>query len=362
MKFLNYFTSKKSRFSYTQRPKGRIVPSIDDFIKAVESATNPTLQNRLLLYSHYETTMLYDTYVSALIEKRLENITSKNIVLFDGDKRVETSLFDSPKFEKFTKDVILNKFWGMTLFEFNRGYFDYYKIPIKHINPFRREVLVTPYDETGTSFDNNNCLFIGDDEDLGLLLKITLLSLYKRLGMFNYGRYVDLASENFTQLKVRGLTEELGLDTIESYQNRAGGGTMQLPEGAELSQENQSSSQQNQLFENYMSMLKEELAVLILGQTMTTQNGSSRSQAEVHQIEQETKYSSDEKYLLDVLNYDFIEYVGLWGIPYSDSMRFELVETSETQLNRKLNNYKILKDLGLQFTDEELRRQFDLLI
>jgi len=107
-----------------------------------------------------------------------------------------------------------------------------------------------------------------------------------------------------------------------------------------------------------MKLLKDELAVLILGQNMTTSDGSSRSQAEVHQIEQMEKYSSDEQNVLDVLNYEFIDKLPLWGYNVKPTMQFRFLETSAKAINQKLKNLTALQQLGLQLTDEEIREKF----
>ena len=55
---------------------------------------------------------------------------------------------------------------------------------------------------------------------------------------------------------------------------------------------------------------------LVLGQTMTTEDGSSRSQAEVHERTQEDIFDADGKYVLDVLNYEFTKVLNqLFGLP-----------------------------------------------
>lgn len=360
------------RFKVYELPINRQLPSVDLYMQALDGASSKIVQHRTSLYDFYHVMLRIDSYVASLMEKRLENIGNKTVQIeYDGKPMEELDyFFTAPKFRTFLEDVILTKFWGFNLFEFDhikyrdRLWFDYSVIPHKHVNPYRKEVLANQMDMEGTPYDNKpGVLFVGDVDDLGLFSKVTLLSIYKRLGLFNYSKYVDLASENFTQLKVKGYVDDSNIHSIQQQLEKRAGGVLSVPEGMDMEFDNQTSTSQNQLFENYMKLLQEELAILILGQNMTTQDGSSRSQAEVHKAEQNDKFASDERYILDVLNYEFVDFLPLWGFEYDTSkLKFKFLPNTSDELKRKLEEYKTLKDLGVVFTDNELRDTFKDLI
>jgi hypothetical protein len=376
---MSLLTNIRNAFAYKPKKDGkvkviefsqkRITPKVDEFIDAVYSARNKMTQSRSMLYDHYQQTLTVDNVVRSMLMKRLDNIQNKTVALYDGDNELVDlrPFFESPKFREFITNIVMVKFWGMSLFEFSemdykgKAWFDYKIIPIKHINPYNREVLISQNDSNGEPISKYpECLFLGDADDLGLLLPVTLLSLYRRLGMFNYGKYVDLASENFTVMMQREFSDSQNINRInDMLSKRDGGGVLSVPDGVDFRMENQSSSQQNDLFEGYMKMLKEEIAVLILGQTMTTSDGSSRSQAEVHQDEQENKFSGDERYVLDVLNYEFMDMLPIWGIGVKESYRFKFLPNSASDLKNRINQLKELKELGLQLSEEELRDKFN---
>lgn len=368
-----YENTKSKKFKIIETTKQHITPAIDIYINSLQSASNKTIQSRVLLYDSYLTTLMVDDVVQSLLDKRLDNITNKSIQIYQNDKHLEDMdyFFESPKFQQFLKDMIMTKFWGFQLFEFDefvfdeKKWFDYKVIPHKHVNPYRKEVLKKQFDREGISFEKrNDYLFIGDEDDLGLLSKITLLSLYNRLGMFGYSKYLDLASENFQTIKTRGYVDDEDINHIQKQlATRGSGGNIQVPDGIDFDLINQSSSQQNQLFENYMERVKDRMATLILGQTMTTSDGSSRSQAEVHQSEQSKKYSSDELFVLNVLNFEFRDYLPLWFKDINtNGMEFRLVPSTAEEIRNKLQTYKLLKELGMQFSEDQLREAFSTLL
>jgi hypothetical protein len=353
----------------------RVSPSIDEYTHALDSAKSKVLQSRILLYDNYIATLDLDAMVVSLLNKRFGNLENKSIELVNKDtNEVDDNykeFLNSPRFKEFVMDILNTKFWGFNVFEFNtlvthnQEYFDYYLFPHKHINPYSKEVLKYQYDSKGISFKNKaDIMMIGDSDNLGLLSQIALLSIYKRFGMFNYSRYSELAAENFTQIQAGGATDAIQMQKLQSdILDRGRGGLLNTPEGVNLDFQNQSSSSQNQLFENYQTMIKEEMAILILGQTMTSFDGSSRSQAEVHSDEQDSLFASDERFILNTLNFDFKEYLNYWFADFdSAKYEFKFKINSSVELKKQLDEYKELKELGIMFTDEELRTKFkDLL-
>jgi hypothetical protein len=369
---LNSFRYERSpirSYEITESSKRRIAPSVSDFLGAAEGASSKLVQSRVQLYNHYQQTLMYDDTVSTLMEKRLDNIANKNIMLYrNGEPLEEENYFlKSPKFTEFITDVVMTRFWGMGLFVFdvmnyqNSLWFDYERIPIKHINPYTGHVLKSEHDSEGIPYtEDDQALFLGDPNDLGYLLQITLLSLYGRYGMYRYANYLDLASENFTTIKYRGNADD---SMFDSFLKRESDGSLtttsaSVPADVDISRETQSSSQQNTLFENYSKLIEERQTKLILGNSMTTDSGSSYSQALVHQSEQYSKYASDERYLMNTLNYEFKDYLWIWGIENTEGLEFRMVPTNREELGSKLANYQALKDLGMVFTSEELRSTF----
>lgn len=364
---------KSKSFEIVEQSKLRISPNINDYVQALESASSKIIQNRVPLYDNYLQTLMVDDIVISLIDKRLENILNKEIKCFrkDGEQIDELNIFlQSPRFADFIKDLLMTKFWGFNVFEFSEimwdGYklFEYTPIPHKHINPYTKQVLKTQYDAEGKDFSNNNdVLMVGNPDDLGLFSKITYLSILNRTSTFAWSNYLDLASNNFLTIKGKGYADDEELERMQlDYMQSDKKGSIYLPEGMEANFENQSSSQQNQLFEGYFEMIRERLAILILGNTMTTTDGSSRSQAEVHEIEQGKKYTADEIYIENILNYEFKDYLNLWMEINTEDIYFKFIPSTDLEISQKLNNFKSLKDLGVIFTDEELRNHFkDLL-
>ncbi|MFW6377518.1 MAG: phage portal protein family protein, partial [bacterium] len=253
-------STKEKWFDLIESSVLRIQPRLDLYLQAVELSLDKRVQNRNLLYDFYFNTLIVDDVVYSLIDKRLDNISNKSIYLVDSNNEVIEDykyFFEAPKFRRFLRDIVMSKFWGFQLFGFKKynwegkDWFDYVSINHKHVDPYNQHITKTQFDSTPVLdfAEHPEFLFVGDADDLGMMAKVTKLSIMLRQGDFWYGKYADLASENFTQIQKKGLVDEKTLQKInQQMQRRSGGAMLETDDNLNLKFHNQSSSQQNQLY------------------------------------------------------------------------------------------------------------------
>jgi phage gp29-like protein len=204
-----------------------------------------------------------------------------------------------------------------------------------------------------------NMVFVGDKNDLGLFKTLTPLSIYKRLLRNNWATYAELAGNNFQAVKYRGNVDPKKRAELQAaLQLAKTGRAFQIPEGIDMEVTNLSSSSQNALFENYAEYIDKSQAKLVLGQTMTTEQGSSRSQAEVHERTQAEIFASDDRYILNFLNYEFYDFHKLYGLPTEGRWGFK--EDSSVKELREIEKDLKLKQLGYTFTPEQIAEKYGL--
>jgi hypothetical protein len=368
----------KSIYTIFETSPSRQSRDIKDFVDALKSAERENIQDRVNLYDIYQESIDYDAHLRGLIDRRVDNIVNKDIKFMVNDKEDEkwTDWATAPKFRDFLRDVLMTKFWGLGLFEFsndkdkrgNKGWFGYYKIPIKHFNPFKKEVLKRQTDSTGTPVANrigrDLCLVTTDKKyfkDFGLLKTLTPLCIRKRNAQNSFDNYLEHAGSNFMALEYRNTSmtadPKKRAEIQEAIKNAKAGKPFMKPSGFDVQVTNMSSSQQNQLFELALKYYNEEQSKLVLGQTMTTEDGSSYSQAGVHERVQAEVFAADDKFIIDFLNYEFYEFHGIWGIPDGEWM-FE--ENSSVKEIQEINKDMLLKSLGYKFTVEQIAEKYGL--
>jgi hypothetical protein len=367
-------TERIGTFEISEYPVQIVPATVQNYKNALNGARGQYIQQRGVLYDMYQNALDFDAHLRGLIEKRLLATTGRKLEYIVNDEPHEATnvLTDSPKWDEFLKQILLHKlFWGMGLIEVGQKewngqqLFDFGVIPIKHIDPYEQMVRVIPFGASAgdkSYADVPTALFIGEREDFGLLLQLTLLSIYRRDLQNNWATYSQKAGNNFEVIKKKGaqLDPNERQQLLDRFRSRQAGDVMDMPSDYTHEITNTSSSSQNQLFEGRNEALKDEMTVLVLGQTETTEGGGgSLAKAEVHERQQETLFDADAKNLLDTLNYDFYESaVRLFGLP--DGGRWQFAENTSGKFLRQIEIDKALHSIGYVFTQEDLQKRYNL--
>ena len=111
-------------------------------------------------------------------------MTDADLAFTIDGKRIDEmdALMDTPEFESLLREIMLSRFWGVSLVEclFIDG-FSFNSIPRKHIRTKTKEVAIREEDEHGIPYaDNDLIIQFGGDDDLGILLRAAPFVIYKR--------------------------------------------------------------------------------------------------------------------------------------------------------------------------------------
>ncbi len=344
--------------------------TIQDYVTALnqaQSAVNPLRYN---LYNLYQESIDFVPHLKALIELRQLNIYSKELSYEKksgkSDEEMEAWL-QSPIFKRFVSDILDTKFWGFSLFDFTKdmkdGWFDYDLIPRKHVDPIRQLVYKVQTGGEGQPYNiparAKYVMPVGDRTDLGLFKNSTPMAIHLRNMTGDMMHYVELAGNNFMITKTKSNDLNIKNQLQDAFKNIGAGGNMNLPAGVtDVEIENMSSSQQNELFKAVHDILNKELSKLLLGSTMGIEDGSSLSQAEVHERTMGKVFAADEEYILDVLNYQFSDYLELWGKKITGKFKFE--NDNSDQETKEIEKDLKLQQLGVIFTPEYLAEKYEI--
>lgn len=313
----------KKKVKVEVMPPSRTAKDIQDYVHALKAADAVNNPRRYMLYDLYQESIDYDAHLRAVLEKRVNALLQKQFIFIDeaGNEREDLSEWiESPKFRQFVRDILETRFWGHSLFEFYPGaWFDYQLIPRKNVEPRNGYVLQRSYDVTGVEFRTAKfapyTMEVGNPDDFGLLKTATRYAIYKRNALSDWANYSELAGNNFQVFTYEG-EDQAVRKQIDTLNEEGGVGMrMRLPKDVGLEVKSTSNSATTDLFERFHDFLNKEISKLFLGQTMTMEDGASRSQAEVHSEEQDTILSDDLTYVLNVLNYNFTDYRYLWDLP-----------------------------------------------
>lgn len=286
------------------RPINRATADIGTWRNALKAADRG---RRKALYDLYED-LLIDLTLNDSIEKRIEAITNAELVFKDKDGNSVDEidrLMETEEFEEFLTEAMSTKFWGYSVIEmdFTNG-FKPYAIPRKHILIDRGEIAKAETDETGIPYRGSDFFIeIGRAKDYGLIYKAAPYVIYKRGSFGDWAQYVEIFGMPFRIGKYSNYDEATRLELIRALEKAGSAATAVIPKEADIEYRDNKSSGDGGIYNLLRTACNEEILIGILGQTMTTLNGSSKSQGEVHLEVQENKHKSDRRFIQRILNH-----------------------------------------------------------
>lgn len=304
----------------TVRPINRQTQDIQKWRNALIAAEQGH-QQRSLLYDLYEEILL-DGRLKQLINQRIARITNTPMTfMVDGkvDKTIK-QLSRKKYFRKFLFHALMSRFWGHSLMELlwpapgstDKGVTNL--IPRKHVKPKYGLVTKLPWDTEGINYRKppliNNCIEVGEPDDLGLILEACPHVIFKRGGFGDWAEFAEVFGMPFRWATYQNEQSRLILESALSEAGAAG--YVVAPEGANLQFHNPTAgSSSNDIFRFLINACNEELSITILGNTMTTTDSKhgGYAQSETQMKTQDELHKDDREFILSILNEDLKEYL-----------------------------------------------------
>ncbi len=263
-------------------------------------------------------TLLYDIYDDLLIDgrlwdaidRRIRAVTGANLTFQfkSGEESQEMiDLIDTIEFEQVLRQIMWTIFWrisGIQL-DFTGGNLSVYNVPRKHIRSKQRSVAILQNDIEGKiSFDEiQNFIFAETkDDSYGLLFRVAPYVILMRGGISDWAQMVELFGMPQRIGKYSIYDQEARKQLEQAFKEQGAAASMVVPKETEIETDNGSANVNSSIYKDFMAELKEAMLVTILSNTMTTLNGSSRSQGEVHQDVEDALHKDDLKFVQRILN------------------------------------------------------------
>jgi hypothetical protein len=299
------------------QPVVRTVHDVAAWRSALRMADNG---NRTKLYDLYSDILL-DGVLADAIDKRIDAVKDADLSFTIDNKDVDVmyDLMDTVEFEELIGEIMMAKFWGISVDEFDfdeEHTFRFTSINRKHIRPKLKEIVRQQTDDRGISYaGDDRVIQWGKDDDLGLLLKVSPLVIYKRGGFGDWAQFVELFGMPLRIGKYSAMDEASRRELIRAFETAGSAPYLVIPKETEATQEANAASGNGLLYKEFRQACTEEILITILGQTMTTVDGSSLAQGQVHMAVQEKKHRADRRFVERMLNRYFVPMLIRRGYP-----------------------------------------------
>lgn len=293
----------------------RSAKDIKAYKDAVETAENIQFPSRESLYAVYESVTL-DAHLSAVWEQRKNMTLSKEFCILgaDGQKNEEKSKFISKKwFREFLNPAFDSKLYGHSLIQLSmfdtakKEFMSVELVPRQYVNPPYHVVTPTTSGIEGEDYTKPEyadwVVEVGGRRDLGLLLKLAPLVIWKKNALGAWAEY----QESFglpTRIGKTKVKDETTYNNMYNFlQNFGIGKFLVLDTDDQVELVESGKGDAYSVFDKMIERINSEISKYILGQTGTTDEKSFTGAAEVHEKVANFFAARDEHDILNVLNY-----------------------------------------------------------
>lgn len=362
------------------RVPNRNSQNIESWRSAIASFENQTNPTRTRLYDLYKDIEL-DGQVLATWGKRCDAITNKRLLFKKEGMEDEqiTSLLNSPEMRLIIKELLKSIAYGFTLIQINRIRFDddeeQYKIdwnliPRKHVHPEDGFQCVSK-DQNMATKDymfmekpmSDYMIWAGERDDMGLLCSVAQYVIYKRGGFGDWAQFAEMFGMPFRELSYDDYDPETRAKLEKAMEDWGAAGYIIKPKSAELTlHDTGGSTSSAEVYDMLISKCDAAISKVILGNTLTTEQGEVGSQAlgEVHKESESEKNASDQLFILSILNTRFRAVLKKFGFDVTGGeIMYEGLETNWDKLQTKWN---VVKEIAqtVPVDDDYIYEEFDI--
>ena len=355
---------KKITEQYINREKENIKKWRD----ATDYAEDNIMPDRADLMRIYRDVVL-DAHVSSVMSSLINAVLQSEFMVMDGDKEdIETKvILESKWFRDFIRYSIESKFYGFSLVQLGSIKDNMLKdiaiVPrenvIPNIKSVKRYVLnpsdLISYDQA--KFENW-VVPIGETNDLGLLHKITPWALWKKDVTVAWAEYAEVFGMpmRIGRTNINNPDSKANMNSMLQNMGRGGWATIDETDVIEFLQLNKTDAYN--IYKEFINLADEQISKIVLGQTMTTENGSSRSQSEVHERVAETYTSACKMFVKNVINDQLFPILAYHGVIRND-LKFTWDKSEKLTL---LDKWDITKGLLGTYTikPEKIQEMFGI--
>ena len=334
---------------------------IQKYINAINSAKAVDFSFRSRLYDMYESALM-DLHLAGVLAKRLKGVTKVPIEFSrDGvpDEEINRQLA-SPWMKQLREEIILAQFWGFSLLQFytdDEGDIRFYSVPRKHYDPVNQVLLRHQTDSNGTPISEfPNMLFVGAERDLGILAQILVAVLYKRNNYADWAKYCELYAIPIQEYTYNAGDEETRRQLLLDARQRGNNAVYIHPAESNFQfVESNAKSGTSELFKDFTDYWDNQIAVRVLGNTLTTSASSTGTQAlgTVHKAVEEELNEDDCNTVLDVLNYYMLPIFESLGFNVSGG-KFVSAKRKEIDTARQADIYLKMQQLNLPLDPDDV--------
>ena len=282
-----------------------------------EDTSHPTTEELIRVYND----IVLDPHLSAVMDVRKSKTLSKEYKIVDdkGEEIYEESaIFNSTWFRDFLKLALDSKFYGYSLIQFkdriNKTFEAVEIVPREYVYPQKKAVRTFPSsNEPLISLEQPKykpwLFLIGNGKELGLLAKASPMMIYKKTAQGAWAEFAELFGSPLRVGKTNVRDKALRENMFYMLENMGRSAFAVLDHDDTIEMISDKKTDAYQVFDKLIERANSEVSKLVTGSTMTVDDGSSRSQSEVHERTAQAIDKDDSIFLEELVNNRLIPFL-----------------------------------------------------
>lgn len=340
--------------------KDRQRAEIQRWQRAIATATQPDSPRMYELQDLFDNLKADGHYIGDMRVRRAATLCTPFSIIDKNTGKVQdekTEFFARKWFYDFMKNALDYAVRGYTQLELVDTQMPKFKlIPRRNLVPPKHEILLSVQDSKGIDYTpemGRTIVEIGEEDDLGLMADICGQLIWKRNAQQSWAEF----SERFGFPLITATTNKSNAADIANIRKMLAAlgeaANAVLPEGTTIDIKPSATGDAYLVYDKQIERINAEISKALLSGTMVTDNGSSRSQSEVHERTLDDKVAEDDRRVITfTVNDQIIPMLALWGHdlnPEVDRFRFEpsnqlTLDKLWTMLDGMLNRFDIPMD------------------
>jgi hypothetical protein len=321
----------------------------------------------------YKDSML-DNHLSGAIENRLLRVLNKQFFLKDKDGNVdkERSAYIQKKwFKHIVRKALESKFYGYSLVFISDGDQGNIRkvadLPRESVIPERHIILKNYYDPAGdqmnfTDFPNFLIYIQLMPDAIGMLESVSPLTVFKRHSWASWDNFEQIFGIPIRIARTMIDTKK-HKDDLQKWLEAMGSNSYGIfDKRVDLEIKESTNRDAFKVFAEKVALINKEISKRILGQTMTMDDGSSQSQANVHLETLEQITSADISDIEDWCNNDFLPVLRAWGYDIPDGYYLDIVANSKVDPSDKIKVDGILLENGYNLDNDYIEQTYEVVL
>lgn len=309
---------------------------INHWQAARASRYSTEMPRNFLLQEVYEDIMM-DGHLTGITENRTLRTTNKEFIFVDAKgKKDETAtqlIQNKSWFDRLIEYAHKSTYYGTSVVYLKLGKnreFEKAELVKRHavvpelemIFPDIAQVSGTPYKEFP-----NELIELEMYDKVGLLEKAAPYTILKRHSWGSWDEFEELFGVPIRIAKIASQSEVVKNEVAGWLEDMGSAPYAVFPLGTDVEIKENTKGDAFNVFYMKLQELNSELSKLILHQTMTTDNGSSKAQGGVHENTLKEVIAADEKRLVSILNDELVPMMKANGYRIPEGSRIKVAET-----------------------------------